>query len=55
MLLTGGLVRSYTKSLIKDGIEPTFGDQFLHRLNILLGFAALAGVMLIAFGLLFHV
>lgn len=54
MLLTGGIVRSYTELLVKNGIEPTIFDELLHRINAFLVVALLTGLMLVALGLMMH-
>ena len=46
------LTKSYRELLIKDGVEPTIFDELLYRINTLLNFALLAGIVIIALGLI---
>lgn len=51
ILFFSGMTVSYRELLIKEGIELTTFDELLHRVNIILQFAGLAGIALLVLGL----
>jgi hypothetical protein len=54
-LFMGGLGKSYLSLLAQDGIVPTVVDELLYRIDILLKFALLLGVVMVVFGVLFAI
>ena len=54
-LFMGGLRKSYLTLLAQEGMTPTMVDELLYRIDILLKFALLLGVVMVVFGLLFAI
>jgi hypothetical protein len=51
-LFLGTFGEAYLKLLQSDGIEATTFDELIYRVNIILMFTAVLGLVLVAFGLL---
>ena len=53
-ILLGHLLKSYRDLLLQDGITPTFLDEVLHRVDILLWICLSIGLLLMILGFYFQ-